>query len=459
MKLKQKWDAGFLEKYQVMAPRYTSYPTANLFHEQFSAEDYIKACGKQKNCISPISVYVHIPFCERACFYCGCNRVITRDRERIQNYLQALYEEIRLRGKLHGHRRVLQLHWGGGTPSYLDPSQMTELMHELAMNFELDGSESRDFSIEIDPRTVAEQSIALICGLGFNRISLGIQDFDPQVQKAINRIQSYESICRLMVEIRKFGFDSVNFDLIYGLPRQNCQTMDKTLDQVLALKPDRIACYNYAHMPDRFPAQRAISSTALPDGMEKIRLYGMISSRLIDAGYVHIGLDHFARREDSLAKAVEEGKLQRNFQGYSRTLANDLVGLGASAISEIGHCYAQNAKDIQAYLAALDKGNLPVAKGMELNDKDRLRKKIIQSICCNLSLDTEAIEKEFGISFRQTFGLQLESIKAFEKDGLVKWDGKVLRVSYSGRFILRNICMLFDEYLYNSPTSKFSKVV
>lgn len=459
MDQKFNWDRRILEKYAVSAPRYTSYPTANLFSEDFTEEDYSEACARLNHRISPISVYVHIPFCQRACFYCGCNRTITRSKKKIQEYLEGLYREIARRSDSFSHRRVLQLHWGGGTPNYLDNSQMTELMHELATHFELDGSESRDFSIEIDPRSVEEQSIALIRGLGFNRISLGIQDFDPEVQRAINRIQPYESIRELMQEINRFDFSSVNFDLIYGLPHQNLERMKKTLDQVVGLKPDRIACYNYAHMPDRFPAQRAIASTALPGAEQKLRICELIGKTLTENGYQHIGLDHFALNDDELCRAAETGNLQRNFQGYSRTLAEDLVGIGASAISEVGDCYAQNQKDLNSYLDVSRNAGLPIIKGIRLSKDDRIRKKIIQSICCKLRLDMEEIETEFGISFRRMFSQQLESLKPLERDGLVRWNNSVLEVSYAGRFVLRNICMLFDQYLQSKAPQSFSKVV
>lgn len=455
MELDFNWDSRILEKYAVPSPRYTSYPTANLFHDRFTEQDYFDECSKLSNRISPISIYVHIPFCERACFYCGCNRTITRSRDQIQNYLDGLYREIKRRSKLHGHRRVLQLHWGGGTPSYLDHSQMTELMHELAMHFELDGSKGRDFSIEIDPRTIEDQSIALICGLGFNRLSLGIQDFDPQVQKAINRIQPYELIRDLMQEINKFDFASVNFDLIYGLPHQNLDRMRRTLERVLELKPDRIACYNYAHMPDRFPAQRAIGSSELPSNQDKLRLFELISNTLSQNGYCHIGLDHFALCEDELCQALEEGALQRNFQGYSRILAEDLIGFGASAISEIGDCYLQNEGDPQSYISAFSNDRLAITRGIKLSKKDRARKRIIQSICCKLRLDLTEIEKEFSLSFQQTFAGQIEALKDLETDGLVRWDGPTLIVTYRGRYALRNICMLFDEYI-DSPITNLA---
>ena len=446
MALDFDWDTGVLEKYAVSVPRYTSYPTADVFQDGFTEQDYIDECSRLRNRISPISVYVHIPFCERACFYCGCNRTITRNRDHIQQYLVGLVREVKRRGGLHRHRPVLQLHWGDGTPSYLDHSQMTELMHELAVNFNLDGSDSRDFAIEIDPRSIKDQSIALISGLGFNRLSLGIQDFDPLVQKAINRIQPYESIRDLMNEIKRFDFNSVNFDLIYGLPHQNLDRMGRTLEQVLQLKPDRIACYNYAHIPDRFPAQTAIANSALPSSQEKLRLFELISKTLTQNGYSHIGLDHFALHDGQLCKAAEEGTLQRNFQGYSRTLAEDLIGIGASAISEIGDCYLQNKKDLNTYLLACSKDGLAINKGIRLSRKDQARKRIIQSLCCKLKLDSAEIEGEFNLSFRQSFARQIEALKPIEADGLVRWDGPVLVVTYAGRYVLRNICMLFDEY-------------
>lgn len=453
------WDSRIIQKYSVTGPRYTSYPTANLFTEDFGEDQYLQETTSFLKSREPLSLYVHIPFCERACFYCGCNRIVTRDRSKIRHYLEGLFTEIQIIGKLHGHRVVRQLHWGGGTPSYLDAPEITELMHHLATSFELDGSDSRDFSIELDPRTIDEHGLALLKGLGFNRLSLGIQDFDTQVQKSINRIQSFAAIENLVSQIRSFEFPSINFDLIYGLPNQSVETMERCLDQVISLKPDRIACYNYAHMPDRFPAQRAIETSALPTGQQKLELFELIGRKLTSEGYKHIGLDHFSLEGDELYRASQQQKLIRNFQGYSLNLAQDLVGLGASAISEIGDCYSQNEGSVEDYLARLAEDHVPVRRGLRLTKADLIRKYIIQSICCKLIIVPTDIESRFDISFPKEFASQLESLKQFEADGLVTWQDGVLMVSNQGRLVLRNLCMLFDQYLSGDTKVKFSKVV
>lgn len=454
-----RWDSQIVEKYATNGPRYTSYPTANLFTEEFGEASYLAESAGFQNCEDPLSLYVHIPFCEKACFYCGCNRVITRDRAKIRRYLDGVFTEIQLLGKLHGHRKVRQLHLGGGTPSYLDPPEMTELMHHLATSFELDDRADRDFAIELDPRTIDEHSIALYKGLGFNRLSLGIQDFDSTVQRAINRVQSFSNIELLTKQIRDYGFSSLNFDLIYGLPNQNVETMGQTIQQVIDLKPDRIACYNYAHMPERFPAQQAIASSALPSSTEKLALLELIGTQLTANGYTHIGLDHFALEKDELCKAAAEGNLKRNFQGYSLDLASDLVGIGASAISELAGCFSQNEKEIEPYLDKLKNHRLPISKGLRLTKSDVIRAQIIQLICCELALPTKDLEETFGISFKDEFSEELTALKGFEEDGLVRWQGPTLRVTETGRLVLRNICMLFDQYLQIKSKPNFSKVI
>lgn len=453
------WDSSVLQKYGTSGPRYTSYPTANLFRGDFGVEAYLADLQSLRNKITPISLYLHIPFCQKACFYCGCNRTITRDRGKIANYVNALLLEIEQAAIIHGHRRVRQLHWGGGTPSYLDPAEITQLMHAISSHFDMDGSSSRDYSMEIDPRSVDEAKLALIKGLGFNRLSMGIQDFDPDVQQAINRRQDFSMIQRLTNAVRRFGFSSLNFDLIYGLPKQNQQGIRVTLDKVIELNPDRVACYNYAHMPERFPAQRAILASDLPETSQRMEIYAQIGERLTAAGYRHIGMDHFAREDDELCKAARDGSLQRNFQGYSRAMADDLIGLGASSISQIGDYYVQNERDPEAYVHLMEQGELPIIRGIRLETEDRLRRSIIQNLICRLRLDIKSVEREFDIDFRARFAEQLTQLEQFRQDGLVELNERDVRITEAGRLVLRNICMLFDQHLSETNALRFSKTL
>ncbi len=453
------WDTEVLHKYGTSGPRYTSYPTANLFRGDFGVSAYLEDLEQLRQRITPVSLYLHIPFCQKACFYCGCNRTITRDRGKIAAYVDALLLEIEQAAAIHGHRRVRQLHWGGGTPSYLEPAEITQLMHAISSHFDMDGSSSRDYSIELDPRSIDESKLALLKGLGFNRLSMGIQDFDSQVQSAINRRQEFPMVERLTRAVRRFEFSSLNFDLIYGLPKQTEQGISDTLDKVLELSPDRIACYNYAHMPDRFPAQRAILASDLPEPSERIDIYASIGERLTSAGYEHIGMDHFARKDDELCKAAREGSLQRNFQGYSRALAEDLVGLGASSISQVGDFYVQNERDPEAYVSMMEQGSLPIIRGIRLSEEDKLRRYVIQTLICRLRLDKRAVNRAFSIDFNRYFSGQLQQLKKFEEDGLVELGDTQIRITEAGRLVLRNICMLFDQHLGESSAVRFSKTI
>ena len=450
-------------KYACQGPRYTSYPTAPQFTEEFPLQDYLDwQSGPAANSTEPLSLYVHVPFCNDICYYCACNKVVTRKREAADTYLLQLQREIELQASLVGSRRpITQMHWGGGTPTFLDDAQITELMHSLASHFHLLDRGYREYSIEIDPRTVAASTIALLKGIGFNRISLGIQDFDLQVQRAINRVQSYEDVAALVSRIRDHGFRSLSFDLIYGLPHQHRESMAATLAQVVSLRPDRIACYNYAHLPDRFPSQRAIDRLTLPSPEEKIVLHQQIAATLKDAGYIHIGMDHYVLPTDELAIAQEEGRLQRNFQGYSLQLADDLLGLGVSAISHVGDYYLQNARDLGHYYQALDAGGLPLARGCRSNQDDRLRRHIIMTLITTLELDLKDCEQQFGIDFRSAFASQLRQLAPMAADGLVALERDRILVTARGRPFLRNICMPFDAYLAgnNSSGTRFSATV
>lgn len=454
-------DNRLIEKYDVQGPRYTSYPTALQFSEQFTADNYraLWPAGTATQ-IAPLSLYVHIPFCENICYYCACNKFVTRQKEKARDYLNHLEWEIRLQSALIGRSRpVTQMHWGGGTPTFLNAAELTELMHNIASNFRLLDSDSREYAIEIDPRTVDRQLLALLKGLGFNRLSLGIQDFDAQVQRAINRVQSYEQIAELMEAARLYNFKSVSFDLIYGLPYQSTASIKRTLEQVIALNPDRIALYNYAHMPERFPTQRSIDRLTLPTAHEKLAMLEQANRQLADAGYVYIGMDHFVRASDDLAQAQTNGKLQRNFQGYSTSMAPDLVGLGVSAISSIRNGYAQNFKTLDAYYAALDDNHLPIERGLRLSDDDRVRRHVIMQLICNFELDLEDFNTKFGQSFENYFSAEMPALQILIADGLAKLDSKYLRVTACGRPLVRNICMVFDRYLRDVDSNRFSKAL
>jgi oxygen-independent coproporphyrinogen-3 oxidase len=453
------------QKYACEGPRYTSYPTAPQFSETFPLESYLawqRSDGDHRR--APLSVYLHIPFCNDICYYCACNKVVTRRDGVVREYLKRLQTEIELQSELLGkHRPVTQMHWGGGTPTYLDNAEITELMHLLASNMRLLDKAYREYSIEIDPRTVSLDTIALLKGVGFNRISLGIQDFDPRVQQATNRIQPLSMVAPLVECIRSHGFRSLSFDLIYGLPYQDRQSMSETMRTVISLRPDRIACYNYAHLPQRFPSQRAIQRLALPEPQEKLVLHQLITDSLQDAGYVHIGMDHYVLPHDELALAQSQGRLQRNFQGYSLQMADDLLGLGASAISQLGDYYLQNERELGDYYEAVDQGRLPIARGFTVDAEDKLRRHIIMSLICELRLDVNECNEQYGIDFHHRFARELQQLKAMEKDGLLKiGEGEVL-VTHAGRPFLRNICMPFDAYLggpdKDRPRARFSATV
>jgi oxygen-independent coproporphyrinogen-3 oxidase len=464
-RMPDEWQAGIdmARKYATSGPRYTSYPTAPQFSEDFELQRYKNWQSRKENHAEPLSIYVHLPFCNDICYYCGCNKVVTRKPGVAALYLKHLNRELAMQSQLVGaDRPVTQMHWGGGTPTYLSDGEITELMHGLASHFRLLDKGYREYSIEIDPRTVSASTIALLKGVGFNRISLGIQDFDPAVQKAVNRIQPYDQVADLVDSVRAHGFRSLSFDLIYGLPHQDHHSMAETLRQVISLRPDRIACYNYAHLPERFLPQRSIDRLTLPEPEEKLLLAQMITATLQDAGYRYIGMDHYVLPGDDLAMAQEDGRLQRNFQGYSLQLANDLLGLGVSSISQIGDFYLQNARDLPEYYQLLDQDRLPITRGYLINQEDRLRRHVIMSLICDLSLDIGDCEREFGVDFRSHFALALEELQPAFEDGLISLDGEQLQVTTAGRPFLRNLCMPFDEYLEHhnqSGKAKFSATV
>lgn len=444
---KLTWDTGLIRNYDIAGPRYTSYPTANLFNESFTADEYLALASNQQSNIAPLSLYVHVPFCRDICYYCACNKIVTRNLSLVRKYLDALTLEMELRGKLHRRRLVTQLHLGGGTPTFLKEAELTELMYHLAIHFRLCKAESREYSIEIDPRTVKETTIALLKGLGFNRISMGIQDFDPLVQNSINRRQSPDMVAGLVRNIRDHGFKSLSFDLIYGLPYQSVSSFKYTIDSVLEMSPDRIALYNYAHLPTMFTSQRAVDRQTLPSAETKLAILDYVGRRLLDAGYDYIGMDHFVRPGDELELARHNNKLQRNFQGYSTSLASDLIGLGPSSISQFGDSLSQNAKELQQWAEPLGRGKLPIVRGLHIGTEDKLRRHIIMALACQLKLDIARVEELFSINFVEHFQSSLERLRVFAKDGLVEVTPGAIVVTPRGRLLLRNICMCFDHYL------------
>ena len=450
------FDAALISRYDVSGPRYTSYPTAPQFHEHFAESDLrrITQTSNEDPIPRALSLYVHVPFCLSPCFYCGCTRIITRDRRKADEYMQRLLGEIAMTALLFDKdRRVNQLHLGGGTPNFLDEGQMRTLLGALEEGFNFSDEAEREFGIEVDPRYADASTIRMLAAVGFNRISLGIQDFDPEVQRAVNRIQSVEQTREVIEAARECGFRSVSVDLIHGLPLQTTARFAKTLEEVLALRPDRIATYSYAHMPNRFRAQNQIIDSQLPDAATRLALIGQTVETLTAAGYRFIGLDHFALPEDDLACAQRSGTLQRNFQGYSTHGDCDLIGLGMSSIGHIGRSFHQNARDLNHYYAAIDSGHLPVHRGMELSDDDLIRADLIQQLMCHGDLDISAFEKHHGIHFGDYFALEMRRLSKLEADGLVTTGPKSLKVTARGRFLMRIIAMNFDAYLGNSLPS------
>jgi oxygen-independent coproporphyrinogen-3 oxidase len=445
-------DHALVNKYSGNGPRYTSYPTAPQFSDDFPMQSYLdQQSNSPATARSDLSLYVHVPFCQDICYYCACNKIVTREAGASRRYLEKLHREIELQAELHGSSRpIRQLHWGGGTPTYLDRAEMTELMHDLASHFHLLDQGHREYSIEIDPRTTNGDSIALLKGLGFNRISLGIQDFDPLVQQSVNRVQPFNMVSKLVDQIRQHDFRSLSFDLIYGLPNQDRHTMDATLDKVLQLRPERIACYNYAHLPERFSSQRAIDRMSLPSAATKLTIQEHIAAKLQQGGYLHIGLDHYVLPDDDLARAQQQGRLQRNFQGYSVQLADDLLGLGVSAISQVGDFYVQNARGLDEYYSMLGEDRLPLCRGYKMNSEDKLRRHVIMELICNLYLDVADCNLLHDIDFNSHFSSELEILKSMAADELLELETGSIRITERGRPFLRNICMVFDQYL--SPT-------
>lgn len=455
------FDQGLVERYGGRGPRYTSYPTALQFDEEFTAARYEKAARLSNQSGRPLSIYVHIPFCPALCYYCACNKIVTRNAERIERYLDRLYREIELQATLFDHGRLVeQLHFGGGTPTYLSNEQLCELMTHLAGAFSLDTSERHEFSIEADPRTVDEVSLRILADLGFNRLSLGIQDFAPDVQKAVNRIQTAAEVGALVDHARSDGFESISFDLIYGLPHQTVESFDQTLNEVIQMRPDRLAVYNYAHLPDRFRGQRMIREQDLPLPATKLKILQHTIEKLTDAGYLYIGMDHFALPEDELVRAQRNGTLQRNFQGYSTHRDCDLIGLGVSAIGSIGNTYAQNATTTREYGSLIGAGRLPISRGIAVDADDQLRAKVIQELMCHDQLVFADFDSKNHIDFVRYFAAELARLAPLAGDGLVLLEPEGIQITPKGRLLLRSIAMTFDRYLADDLNNgRFSKAI
>lgn len=458
------FDADMVRRYGVTGPRYTSYPTAVQFHEGFDADLYRRhvTISNDELIPAPLSLYVHLPFCHSLCYYCGCNKKITQNKSHGVKYLQQLAQEIGLQSALFdSDRKVTQLHFGGGTPTFFDDTQLEQLMGWLRSGFTLDKTSKREFSIEIDPRTVDSSRLQTLADFGFNRISLGVQDTNLEVQRAVNRIQDPEATLQLVDQARLRGFNSVSIDLIYGLPKQSLASFENTLEMVTQARPDRLAVYNYAHMPHIFRSQRMINVDDLPSPETRLALMELTIQKLTDSGYRYIGMDHFALPDDELSRAQEAGNLQRNFQGYSTRAECDLIGLGVSAIGKIGDCYAQNLKEIPRWSTAVEAGELPIWRGLSLNAEDLIRRAVIESIMCQGKLDFATFNHRFEIDFNDYFAAELNQLRLQNDDGLINLDEDGLQVTPAGRLLLRNVAMVFDQYLKQSATEpkRFSQVI
>ena len=452
-----------LTRFDVPGPRYTSYPTADRFVEAFGEADYLNALAQRRSGsvlgAKPLSLYVHLPFCESLCYYCACNKIITKHHDRAAPYLRYLSREVDLHAQhLGGRQSVSQVHLGGGTPTFLSDEELTELMAMLQRNFNL--VPGGEYSIEIDPRTIDAARLATLKTLGFNRLSFGVQDFDPLVQKAVHRVQPASQVFALVADARQLGYESINVDLIYGLPKQTPESFDRTLAQVCELRPDRIALYGYAHLPERFKSQRRINVADLPQAGGKVAMLARSLAAFEAAGYVYIGMDHFALPEDALAVAKRQGRLHRNFQGYSTQPDCDLIGLGVSAIGKVGATYSQNAKDLIEYQDRIDQGHLPVVRGLAVSRDDLLRRAVIMALMCQGSVQFESVELAHLIDFKSYFATELELLRPMQDDGLVRLTDHAIEVTAMGWFFVRGVAMVFDKYVQARQTrAQFSKIL
>jgi oxygen-independent coproporphyrinogen III oxidase len=455
-----RWDTDLIRRYDLAGPRYTSYPTAVQFHGQVGTFDLFHALRDSRKAQRPLSLYVHVPFCANICYYCACNKVITKDRGRAAPYLQRLEQEIQLIAcHLDPAQKVEQLHFGGGTPTFLSHDELRQLMAHLRKHFNLLDDDSGDYGIEIDPREADWSTMGLLRELGFNRVSIGLQDLDPAVQRAVNRLQSLEETRAVIDAARTLQFRSINIDLIYGLPKQTPDNFARTVEEVISLQPDRLSVFNYAHLPERFMPQRRINGHELPAPAQKLEMLERTIQQLTAAGYRYIGMDHFALPDDELAIAQEERTLQRNFQGYTTHGHCDLVGLGVSAISQIGDLYCQNTSDLNQYQNTLASAQLATSRGLMCNADDRLRREVIQQLICNFSLEFDDIEQRFNIDFPGYFAELWPQLQGMADDGLIELDRERISVSPAGRLLVRSVCMVFDAYLQQQNRQRFSRVI
>ena len=450
------WDLALIQKYNYSGPRYTSYPTALEFADTFGEADFQQAVARYPE--RALSLYVHIPFCHRLCYFCGCNKIVTRQQHKADQYLDALEQEIIHRAPLFAGRQVSQLHWGGGTPTYLNKAQISRLMGLLRHHFNFNAD--AEISIEVDPREIELNVLGHLRAEGFNRLSMGVQDFNKEVQRLVNREQDEEFIFALLRHAREIGFTSTNIDLIYGLPKQTPESFAFTLKRVGELNPDRLSVFNYAHLPTLFAAQRKIKDADLPSAQQKLDILQQTIASLTEEGYQFIGMDHFARPDDELAVAQREGVLHRNFQGYTTQGDTDLLGMGVSAISMIGDCYAQNQKELKHYYQQVDDTGNALWRGIALTKDDCIRRDVIKSLICNFRLTFSAVEKEWDLNFADYFAEDLNLLAPLAKDGLVAVDTHGIQVTAKGRLLIRNICMCFDAYLrQKARMQQFSRVI
>ena len=454
------WDTDLISRYDQAGPRYTSYPTAVQLHDGVGSFELLHALRESRKALRPLSLYVHVPFCANVCYYCACNKVITKDRGRALPYIERLEKEIDLIScHLDRQQSVEQLHLGGGTPTFLSHVELRRLMTKLRSQFNLLNDDSGDYSIEIDPREADWATMGLLRELGFNRVSLGVQDLDPEVQRAVNRLQSLEQTRTIVDAARTLQFRSINIDLIYGLPKQTPESFARTVDAIIALQPNRLSVFNYAHLPERFLPQRRINAEDLPSPADKLAMLQNSIAQLTAAGYRYIGMDHFALPDDELASAQEDGTLQRNFQGYTTHGHCDLIGLGVSSISQIGDLYCQNNSDIALYQQSLDNNQLATCKGLQCNGDDRIRRAVIQQLICDFRLDFAAIEEKFNIDFAGYFAAIWPQLQQMAKDGLIELTAHGIDIRPAGRLLARSVCMLFDAYLNAQSRQQFSRVI
>lgn len=460
MQQELSFNEELIKRYDKSGPRYTSYPTAVQFSEAFGEKEYRQQVEQSNASTNPLSLYFHIPFCDTVCYYCGCNKVVTKDRSKAAPYLDRVYKEMAMQSQIFDNRRVVdQLHWGGGTPTFISHNEMRELMDNTRRYFNLHDDDEGEYSIEIDPREVKVDTIKLLRELGFNRMSLGVQDFEPAVQKAVNRIQSEQETLAVINAARNEGFKSISVDLIYGLPHQTPDTFANTLDKIIDIAPQRLSVFNYAHLPDMFKPQRRINADELPSPQDKLIILNQSIQQLTEAGYVYIGMDHFARPDDELAVAQREGTLYRNFQGYSTHADCDLIGLGITSIGQVADCYAQNVKTLDEYVSRVDQQQLAVYRGIQLSPDDVLRRDVITRLICHFQLNYHSIECEYGIQFKDYFSESLQALKPMQEDGLLKLSEQGIEVMPVGKLMIRNICMQFDTYLKSDQKQRFSKLI